>query len=492
MQTLPTQTVAIAARAVVARVVTACACAGPLGLASAQPVVDGDAAEWAEIGNGGEVVAADEHFIYAKLDMGRLINPRAAAVRIEIDADADASTGRLSGGLGVDLIIQADGGERGGRWGGPAVLAISEDGRRETQVMGFEADLHFAPTFAGETYEMRIARSIAQDILPEAGMLSEGTALVRIVSRGESTVHRLELPEASGLRLESDADLPAKPEGAVRVMSWNVLWGKPMENPAPFSRVFEAIKPDVVLIQEWDRGDSTEADISGWFTQHASWATETGESDEGSARAWQTRNNDAWGVAVATFHPISGEGGVDVFAPGTRWNFPVRVAAATVETPAGPLVFGTVHYKCCGSLGSEEDMRRTLEAKAVNVELQRLAEETEAIGIVLGGDFNHIGTPKVMDWSVEGLDADGSDLAIAQASVLGDAALYTFGQPGMNNIRPRLDYITYPDAMFEAVNAFVLETSRLSDASLEAMGLRRADSHASDHLPLIVDLLPVE
>jgi hypothetical protein len=48
----------------------------------------------------------------------------------------------------------------------------------------------------------------------------------------------------------------------------------------------------------------------------------------------------------------------------------------------------------------------------------------------------------------------------------------------------------YSDANADAVTTVVLDTARLSDASLARLGLDRADSQASDHLPIIVDIRP--
>ena len=54
----------------------------------------------------------------------------------------------------------------------------------------------------------------------------------------------------------------------------------------------------------------------------------------------------------------------------------------------------------------------------------------------------------------------------------------------------RLDYIVYSDSTAEMRQSFVLDTAILSDAALDAAGLRRSDSLASDHLPVVLDIVP--
>ena len=72
--------------------------------------------------------------------------------------------------------------------------------------------------------------------------------------------------------------------------------------------------------------------------------------------------------------------------------------------------------------------------------------------------------------------------------MLGDPELvYTFGREGL---RSRLDYLTYSDHALQVANAFVLDTGLLDRSSLRAAGLQADDSKASDHLPVVVDLVP--
>ena len=109
---------------------------------------------------------------------------------------------------------------------------------------------------------------------------------------------------------------------------------------------------------------------------------------------------------------------------------------------------------------------------------------------IIAGDFNLVGTRAPLDILRAGLDADGSELAVAQSGVLGDNAIYTWSDHKTEFPDGRLDYAVYSDASADLVDAFVLDGRRLGDKTLARLGLDRTDTGASDHLPLVVDLRP--
>ncbi len=84
--------------------------------------------------------------------------------------------------------------------------------------------------------------------------------------------------------------------------------------------------------------------------------------------------------------------------------------------------------------------------------------------------------PQLWIWAGDNIYGDTEDMEL----------FYTFGIRGL---RSRLDTITYSDNSLEVVNAFVLDTAILDLEVLDAMGLEPADSAATDHLPVVVDLL---
>ncbi|MEL7483386.1 MAG: endonuclease/exonuclease/phosphatase family protein [Planctomycetota bacterium] len=438
----------------------------------AQPIViDGNTADWPE----GEIVRCEDGWLKVKLDLGRVLSMHALPEPISLSFVVDRA------GDGFDPTVSvafsppppADG-ER--RWGPYAVLA-TPDGFRDVSVM--DLDLHVAPTAASKSYEIRVG---VDELLEVTGLTAADSVSVRL-DRFEGApivLGPIELcdtaPDTRG------ADLPARPANGVRAMAWNVLWSSPIESPDGFARIFEATRPDVVLFQEWDRGELSAEDVAGWMNEHAAWTEGT----------WSVSKPDAWGVAVATHYPMVAEGPEQLLAPGTRWDFPVRLASAVIDLPIGRTVVGSLHLKCCGSLGTEEDDRRLVESLAVRDTMIDLAVLHDAEHVILGGDFNTSGTLAVLDVSAAGVDLDGSPLTYAEPIVTADEARYTFGRPGMNNVRTRLDWIAYSDSTLNAISAFVIDTARVDAPSLASMGLVSTDSAASDHLPVVVDLVPTD
>jgi len=444
--------------------------------------LDGANGEWPE-----RVWAvADARHVYARFELPKAVTLLRAPdpVRVHVDFDAGERAGREGHGLHADVAISlADPDARNpGRGPDLVVERFDADGRPRI-VEPRDVGLLLAPTHASAAFEIRVDRPVGVDgdvrlAIEHAG--ADGAMRVMKIDALEAAV-------AAEPRGFVDGRVPEQAANTIRVMAWNVLWGGPRENPAPFARVLKAVEPQVILFQEWGRDEGMgEAEMAAWLNKHAGWA-------EG---AWSAETGEAWGVGVASWLPIGARGPDELrTAPGGEWDFPVRLAAAAVETEYGPVVFGSVHLKCCGGLESAEDARRMAEATVINRVLSDMALDnawgSNPAPVILGGDFNLNGTTDVLETACAALDLDGSGLEAAAAGVLGDrSAMYTFGRPQSDWPRARLDFITYPDGVATAYNAFVLDTRMLSEASLEAMGLERDDVSASDHLPVVVDVGP--
>jgi endonuclease/exonuclease/phosphatase family metal-dependent hydrolase len=167
---------------------------------------------------------------------------------------------------------------------------------------------------------------------------------------------------------------------------------------------------------------------------------------------------------------------------------PVRFLGARVETAHGVVAIGAVHLKCCGHAGSDEDTARMIEAVSVNSALREALGVAPADAVVLGGDLNLVGAPSPLDALRAGLDADGSDLEVAEIFTLGDDTQATWSAPGSIFTPGRLDYLCYSGASSEVVQSFVLDTSRLGPVALRGAGLLAGDGEASDHRPVVIDV----
>ncbi|MDX2148102.1 MAG: endonuclease/exonuclease/phosphatase family protein [Planctomycetota bacterium] len=455
--------------------------AAPAGL-NVRVTLDGTIEEWPSE----SAVLADEHFLYTRLrvkDETFTLQSADETTAIWLDADADANTGkrvRLSPTtpeLGVDLEVQFSPldaeTKRPGR--GTAIFALDNSGARSPVARSRHDDLAFAPTYAANWYEIRLSRHIVSlpQAFPGAGLRSRGGvrgAAVLLDSQGAlagwSEPFAATLPPRSEVPLTLEATLPSASRGQIRVISYNVERSKPVETPAPFQAVFQALKPDAILVQEWN---STPEELQSWFTalvpNNTGWHVVVGPS----------------GVAVVSRFPLQ------TIDTGTR----VRVAAAIADTEFGPVGLASLHLKCCGSKDSPEDQRRLDEARSVNAALAKAWNDAGVVTRFVGGDLNLVGSRPPLDALRSSLAAPGTidpDLRVAEPMVLGDRAMFTWADVPNEFTPGRLDYILYSGGRVE--QTFVLDLSRLSTDSLASMGFSQADLKSSDHLPVVVDLTP--
>ncbi len=449
--------------------------------------VDGDIAEWPA----DSAVAADEHYIYFRFSVENeqfTLQGAPQTLAIMIDADADATTGKRvdlgrAAALGVDLeVLFSPSKAMGGTGRGVAIWAVDETGGR-TPLSSTDYDFLFSPTYASTWYEARITRT--PDFagpLPIAGMLSDGEVRGTIATLDDmggvdawADPFTIDLgPVCESGRRQFRADIPARPAGAVRVMSYNVLRSAPASNPQPFKRIFDAVQPDVILLQEWDEGGA--AAVQSWFTANVP-----------AERGWNIRHLQGAGVAVVSRYPIDPLFEQPVTT--SEGNRPVRVAGAKIATPAGVMTAASVHLKCCGTKGSSEDLRRMDEARAINAAFGKASDQANAQLRIIGGDLNLVGSRPPLDLLRAGIDIDGSDMAVVNPGVLGDRSFYTWWEDGNEFSPGRLDYLVVSDSGAQVVNAFVLDTTRMSEESLARCGLDKSDCAASDHRPMVVDLI---
>lgn len=451
---------------------------------------------------------SDDQFLYFRVSVeghGMPLQAAPETVALWLDIDNNPATGIRPRGLtdqtpelGADLIIEfSPQGQRAGQLRpGVAVFAVDNDGAR-IPLSHAQIDLISAPTHAAGAYEIRISRHILGEA-PEylrSALASRGQARTMFMVsgpegdiRGWSDPELFERRAASSQPARTDIAIPAPPEGAVRVLSWNVKDNQPLNTPAPFARVIQALNPDVILLQEmWDTNAAT---IQAWFT-----SVITGDVD------WQVRTatEGAGGIAIISRHPVSPLGPDRLVLPqdagqqagrsrGSERT--VRFIGANVDTPQGVLAVANIHLKCCGTADSSEDQRRIAEARMINAELRQALDGSAAPMRMIAGDFNLVGTREPLDILRDNLDVDGSGLHPAGTMVLGDAATYTWFDPDSQFSASRLDWAVVGNTGAQVVQSFILDGRRLREASLTRSGLDRRDTLVSDHFPMVIDIRP--
>lgn len=459
--------------------------AGNTGTGKGLIVLDGKFTDWPA----GAATMADADWVYFAVAVEGQTMPLQASdttLALWLDADDNPGTGvqmpapAIAAALGVDLAVEFSPQDGSGHaTPGVAVYAYGEKGAK-VGLNQAQLELAAAPTTAAAAYEIRISRHPDAAVAPVLAKLLSNAGRARgmfvLIEKGKvvgsSNPESFALPPlGAGSKPVSESDLPQKPAGSIRVLSYNVLKNSPEKNGNPFSRIFEATKPDIILLQEWDTNQAT---AQAWFT-----AMVTGES------RWSAVIGEGGDVLIVSPHPISPLTHGAVTAAGAEK--PVRFASARVKTPAGEVAVATVHLKCCGTVGSSEDTKRIAEATAVQAALSSAYGTDGSALRLVTGDMNLVGSTTPLEKIAAGLDFDGSPLAAANPLVLGDSAEYTWSDEKEKFPPGRLDYILYSDSKATVLNSFVLDTRRLTDRSLARMGLARTDSAASDHLPVVVD-----
>ena len=448
-------------------------------------IIGGDTGEWTAINSG----IADERYVYLHFSPrgGSITTLQAASLttRIRIDTDLDPRTGRPMGWMsltadiqqpqGVDLLVELSPKNELGSLGiGSAVTRYDGSDLNGKSIGHAAIGFMFLPTYASSAYEVRIDRlAPGAEALTKSGLIEIVIDQVDVNDRFLwSTTMQVELP-AIGTRTHSDATIPVKPAQSVRVMSANVLFSSPLENSDPFARVLGAIEPDVILYQEWF--NTPIEDVQGWLNTHA-------------GSGWNVHMPDSKaGVAIATRKKIIQT--YDAVLPPSGEGRPARAAAALIETDMGELLAISVHLKCCGSAGSEEDIKRIEQAQAINGFVRSVRLKHPNAQVVIAGDFNLVGSREPLEVLAKNLGKKGGGLTASQPLHLGDSTMVTWNDEKSRFSPGRLDWMLYDDSMSDIADAFIVDTRVLSEQSLKDAGLDADDSKASDHLPIVIDLI---
>lgn len=461
----------------------------PTSGAAVPIMIDGDIAEWPS-----EAAAmADANYLYLRFTVEDEMFALQAAPRtvsIMLDVDGSTGTGDVANdvplnSLGVDLEVQFS--PRGVRGGGAGTgCAVIVRGTGNARMKADALDVVSSPTYAAQWYEVRLSRAAGASMgLPQGGFTGTGTVSGVVVVLGDGGAvegyadpFSITVDTPAAARPGADQPLPSKPEGAIRVMTYNVEKSAPMGQPDAFRRVFEAMQPDVILLQEWETGDGQAL---------ATWFQGVGDAEWHVLKA-AGNNANGGGVAIVSRYPLAAmPGGLMTGGPESR---PVRFIGAVVKAADRTLVVGSAHLKCCGSAGSPEDVRRMAEARAIAAMMGTSASAYPGAIRVIAGDFNLVGTRPPLDLIRAGIDADGTDLSVVNAPRWGDNAIVTWRDAGSQFPPGRLDYVVWSDANADAANAFVLDTGLLSESALASLGLMPGDTGLSDHLPTVVDVMP--
>ncbi len=478
-----------------------------VSLAAAVPATGGDAApitvdgafpDWRGIGTaavdpagdgrsggldlGRLSLANDSAALYLRLEVGRetilqnaLLAPAGNRLRLLLDLDLSAASGRPVEGLGAELEVRF--GER--------QITIYDAAGVGLDVAPEPAGLLALPTHSAAAFEIRVpfAAAGSTDL---AERLAAGGELALVILEEATGGDRL--PDAGTLAYRVEpADIgPPKPIKLVkkrakflRLLVFNVERTTIALKQAVYRSVLEALQPDVVAFQE----------VYDWTPAETRFFVET-------ALPLEDGRWEAFGVAdtvTVSSLPILAGAAVDD-------NHAVHIDLPDARTKRDLVLFNA-HTPCCGN---EEG--RDAEHDHLMATWRDLLDGAgpfpigEKDAVVLAGDFNMVGFRRQLDVLRHGrfIDpANGPDFRPGRAKgSLRSAPLRhsharrvtTWRRAASAFMPGRLDWILFSNDVAKLRKSYVLDTAELPAQLLENLGLERGDSlAASDHLALVAD-----
>ena len=328
-------------------------------------------------------------------------------------------------------------------------------------------------THSAETFEIAFSRDRAP--------LQGSSAVAFYFQVGSSDVlpdtGALHYSFAAGAAEAEPIPLERQNPADVRVLSWNVRNDSPAGNPAPFRRILQATRPDIVNFQEvynWD-ADGTRA-----FVEDA-------------------LGGDWFATKVSDCVTVS------------RWPLPHSAASngnlvCLVDLPPSisgrDMVLINAHTPCCSNNDGRDQEHDRLSSTWRGLmegtgRFPTRGDET----VVMVGDFNMVGFVRQLhtlrDGDIISEPEYGPDFAPArEAGSLTAAPLrhtnsrqtFTWANPYGAFAPGRLDYILVGEDAAALKRNYGLYTPEMPADTLETHGLLANDSLGSDHVPLIADL----
>ena len=432
-------------------------------------VVDGRLDEWPDSvcsGSlpGAAVREAGDRLIFCLVLSSPISLQRNNDLVLVLDADADPETGRPLGGVGAEVVWHF--GKRTGE--------IHRAARVE-KITAYDLGMVTAPTTAASAFEVSLDPEMPELYpLLTAPVLNWAVLSKDKVAANGSLAWKNEPYDAAG----GTSPPPAGP--AVRVLSYNVLRNGIVREPALYDRILRALRPDIIALQEVYGADTpTLAERFGKILG-GDWAV-TAHADLVVASRYP----------LLASRPVLGNLAVVVDLTATPIEAPLRLL--NLHLPA-----------------SRRDRERQWEADALIAFLRDSGQGEDPFAspsspLVVLGDFNFVGDPGQLDTLLRGAivnrerfgadfppDNDGTDLTDLVPRHSSAPEVYTWwAKGGKAPYYPgRLDFILYSDATLSP-SGFILRSESLGSAVLDSLKLERFDtSRASDHLPLVIDLLP--
>ncbi len=395
-----------------------------------------------------------------------------------------------------------------GRGAGFALREVTPDGLGAFR-SPYELDLVALPTWSSDQFEVRMARRPRGQfghVNPLAAITAVYVSADSVVHRSATVRYRSTTPPQSSARPRA-VGIPAPPAGALRVAQWNVSEGS-FRKPAMHARLLAALVPDVLMLDEVYE-QVTPDSLRAFFNlpplrKLGPWQfviAGSGGRQRTVVAARRRAVRPEPSMARMQYEP----GALDSLrrlVPAAAHRLidieqqaQISSTGAWVDVDGREVLFVPLDLQSGGYAGNVQDALRVLQARAIRRHVRRVVDAyREAHGgehppIVLGGDFNPVGSfesvrllgPQLIE------DVTGWMLpSIVQR--LNQPSAVTWSSEVAAQFAPGWLDLTYYRG-FRQVGGFVFTTEDLSDRLLKRLRMTRGTfAQVSDHFIVVTDL----
>jgi hypothetical protein len=285
---------------------------------------------------------------------------------------------------------------------------------------------------------------------------------------------------------------------AVRVLSWNVAEDAFDRRPATFRALVGYARPDILLL------DEVAPSVTGHRIRAQLEASAGGEPWQVAIGASGGRQR---GVIASRWplEPVPELSRAVPYPAHERDRLQERMVAAGEDRPAYTMEGGipvngalvsvegrrllvvTLDLQCCGNdPGSWQEARRRVEAGEIRARIARFLDRTRVDGVVLGGDFNLVGTALPLVVLSGPYPAPNAGLIGADLRHLDGTETWTWDGRGTPFPSRAMDFVMYSPQALELRDGYVLDTEDLPSGELRRLGLvPESTRQLSDHRPVV-------
>jgi exonuclease III len=467
--------------------------ASPHAAAQALPIlIEGDLSDWGSLApihtdpsgdHGGSSVdfgrlwaANDDDHLFLRFEVGGEMELQESNdISLYIDADNSALTGLFVDGIGAEIEW---------RFGSRSGSSYRANGTVASSLSWIDIEQIQGPTVTSTVFEI----SLIRDNIPGDSPFSLGNT-VALLLRNEPSGVLDRLPNVGTIVTHTFDATPVPPPTSislarqspdhVRVMTHNVLSDGLFNHTAEFTRILQAIDPDVICFQEIYSHTATQVrdEVAAMLT--GTWYA-VDNSDCHIVSRWPiltTRNLDG--------------------------NIGALIDVSDALSDADLYVF-SAHPPCCSNESGRQAEIDNIMAWVRDLQtpggVETLIDDTP---IVITGDMNLVGFAQQLTTLLTGdivnegtygpdhsPDWDGTALGDPIPRHTHTRSAYTWRNDVSSYAPGRLDFIVHTDSVLTLGNHFTLWTPDMSPADLAAAGLQAGDTAtAADHLPVVADFL---